>query len=68
MDTPPTIAELARARLARAQRAHQAAVARVAAVFQSPEWLAAATEERRTAEELRAAQQALAEAADREAG
>jgi hypothetical protein len=62
MDTSPTIAGQARARLARAQHAHEEAVARVAAFFRSPEWLAAAAEERRTTAESQAAQDALARA------
>jgi hypothetical protein len=62
MDTSPLKIAAARARLEQAQRAHQAAIARIAAFYTSPEWLAAAAEERRTAAELAAAQRTLAHA------
>ena len=70
MTTPLALAVLARARLERAQYAHQESVARIAAFFQAPEWLEAIAQERRTAAQLKAAQQALAraEAADQGTG
>jgi hypothetical protein len=61
MDNPNLTVVVAQARLEQAQRAHQEAVARIAAFYASPEWLAAAAEERRTAAQLEAAQLALTE-------